>query len=226
MVSKSHGRLLLLTKSLFNFIINSKSVCFSVKFRTCGENISGARSLPHGSFRVKRETKPARKASGIHLAALIVNYLVKLIFCLRYGTLLFGASYCYVLLFDARFFLEINVLLMALNKLGAKLNAIVLMPQLLHFVSLFIGLYLLLNDLACLFVHLNDFGAYYLIDLICGHLVDQVPQLHIRLFGVSRVLIGNGALSSELVKQNRLCICEVTQIFHLSLINRLVALER
>ena len=114
---------------------------------------------------------------------------------------------------------------MFLNELGPQLNPVVLMPELLHLLTSLLALYLLVYGLACLLVHLYYLWADDLIDLIGRHLIYQVPQLHVRLLRVPRVLVCDGAFSGHLLKELRFCVREISDVLDLRLIHRLIALE-
>ena len=75
-------------------------------------------------------------------------------------------------LLDTGFLLEFNILFMFLDELGTQLYSIVLMPEFLHLFGPLVTLNLLLDGLTCLFVHLNDLGSDYLINLVGRHLID------------------------------------------------------
>jgi hypothetical protein len=64
---------------------------------------------------------------------------------------------------------------MLLDELVSQLASVVMMPELLQFVTPLFSLYLLVNRLACLLIHADDLGADDLVDLISGQLIYQVP---------------------------------------------------
>ena len=145
---------------------------------------------------------------------------------IHYGILIFSGGDGHVFLLNARFLLKSNVLLMLLDELAPQLDSVVLMPEFLQLLAPLLALYLLVDRLTRLLIHADDLGADDLVNLIGGQLIDQVPQLHVGLLCVPRVLIGDGALGCHLLEELWLGVREVPDVLEFGLIQRLVALER
>lgn len=115
---------------------------------------------------------------------------------------------------------------MLFDELASQLDSVVLMPECLQLLAPLLALYLLVDRLACLFIHADNLGPDDLVNLIGGHLIHQVPQLHVGLLCVPRVLISDRALRCHLLKELWLGVREVPDVLELCLIQWLVALER
>lgn len=61
--------------------------------------------------------------------------------------------------------------------------------------------------------------------MVGWHLVNEVPQLHVGLLSISRVLVGDGPLQSELLKELRLGVGKVSDFLNFLFFNWLIALE-
>jgi len=73
---------------------------------------------------------------------------------------------------------------------------------------------------------LQYLGSDDLVDGIRGHLVNQVPQLHIGLLRLRGVLVSDRSFHSKLLEELRLGLREISDFFNLVLHQRLVRLER
>ena len=72
---------------------------------------------------------------------------------------------------------------------------------------------------------LQDLRPDDLVDGVCGHLIDEVPQLHVRLLGLRRVLVGYRTPHCKLFVQLGLGLRKVTDFFNSVLHQRLIRLE-
>jgi len=95
-----------------------------------------------------------------------------------------------ILLLEASFLLYLYVFFMSFQEPFPDLLPILLVPLYLDVFNQFLLLNLLHDAGASILIHSKDVRSHYLLNLVGGELINQVPQLHVGLLRLLRIFEG------------------------------------